>query len=106
MTVKIPCKICQKPVAKNYQATQCDSCNIWIHIKCNEINLQTYKHLQKSNAEWYCIKCFANIIPFTKLSHQQLSETNQGKKIKFKAITKPFPSDRSLMSNRRTKFIH
>ena len=55
MTVKFPIKICEKPVAKNHHAIQCDSYNLWIHIKCNKINPQTYKHLQNSNAEWYCI---------------------------------------------------
>ena len=99
MTVKFPCKICKKPVAKNYHAIQCDSCNLWIQIKCNKINPQTYKHFQNNNAQWYCIKCFANIIRFTKLSNQQLFETNQGEKIKFKAITKPLFSDNSLMTN-------
>ena len=97
MTVKFSCKISEKPVAKNHQAIQCDSCNHWIHIKCNKIKLETYKHLQSSIAELYCIKCFANIIPFSKLSHQQLFETNQGKKIKFKVITKPLPSKNSLI---------
>ena len=27
---------------------ECDKCHIWVHIKCNRINLQTYKFLQKS----------------------------------------------------------
>lgn len=26
MTVKFPCKICEKPVAKNHNAIQCKSC--------------------------------------------------------------------------------
>ena len=93
MTAKFSCKICETPVAKN----QCDGCNHWIHITRNKIKPETYKHFQNSIAEWYCIKCFANIIPFSKLSNQQLFETNQDKKIKFKAITKPLPSEHSLI---------
>ena len=91
MTVKFPCKICEKPVAKNHHGIQCDSCNPWTRIKCNKINPQTYKHLQNSNAEWYRIKCFANIIPFTKLSNQRLFETNQGKKNQIQANHKTPP---------------
>ena len=68
MTVKFPCKICEKPVVKNCHVIQCDSCNFRIQIKCNKINPQTHKHLQTSNAKWYCIKYFANIIPFSELS--------------------------------------
>ena len=42
MTAKYPCKICHKAVAKRHWATQCDNCNLWVQIKCNNINLQTY----------------------------------------------------------------
>ena len=41
MTVKFSCKVCEKPVAKNHHAVQCDNCNLWIQIKCNKINLQS-----------------------------------------------------------------
>ena len=41
MIIKFPCKICNKAVANNYHAVQCDKCHIWLHIKCNKINLQT-----------------------------------------------------------------
>ena len=57
-------KLCNKTVLKNHQAVQCDNCHLWVHIKFNKINLQTYKFLQKSSFAWYCIKCFEDIIPF------------------------------------------
>ena len=68
-------------------------------IKLTPTNLQVMLqiNLQNSSAEWYCIKCFVNITPFSKLSNQHLFETKQGKKIKFKAITKPLSSDHSLI---------
>ena len=37
---------------------------------------------------WYCIKCFEDIIPFSSISNDDLYETNVGKKIKFKALTR------------------
>ena len=64
MVIKFPCKICNKTVASNHHAVQCDKCHIWVHIKCNKINLQTYKFLQKSPSAWYCIKCFEDIVAF------------------------------------------
>ena len=47
MPVKFPCKICEKAVAGNHRAV---CCNIWVHIKCNRINTQTYNILKKENA--------------------------------------------------------
>ena len=56
MTVKFLCKICCNAVAKNHHAIQYDKCHIWVHIKCNRINLQTYKYLEKK-----CISTFQNL---------------------------------------------
>ena len=41
----------------------------------------THKHkfLQKSSAAWDCIKCSEEICPFSNISIEELSETNQGK---------------------------
>ena len=88
MVVKFPCKICNKAVAKNHHAVQCDHCQLWVHIRCNKINLQTYKFLQKSPFAWYCIRCFEDIVPFLTISDNELFQTSKGKKIKFKILTK------------------
>ena len=88
MVVKFPCKICSNGVAKNHHAVQCDHCQLWIHIKCNKINLQTYKFLQKSSFARYCIKCFEDFIPFSAISDHELSQSNKSEKIKFSVLTK------------------
>ena len=88
MVIKFPCKICSKAVASNHHAVQCDKCHIWVHIKCNKINLQTYKFLQKSPSAWYCIKCFEDIVPFGTISNEELFKTNQGSKFKFTVLSK------------------
>ena len=36
--VKFPCGICNKSVKNNHKACQCDSCDLWIHIVCNDIS--------------------------------------------------------------------
>ena len=46
MPAKFLCKICENPAAKNHKAMQCDKCHLWVHIKCNKINTQTYRLLE------------------------------------------------------------
>ena len=52
MPAKFPCKICNNSVAKSHEAVECDNCGLWIHIKCNKINTQAYKYLQKGSCAW------------------------------------------------------
>ena len=65
---KFPCKICAKNVSKNVKAVQCDLCELWVHIKCNNLNYLDYRSLQNSNESWYCIECCSTIFPFNSLS--------------------------------------
>ena len=66
---------------------QRDKCHIWVHIKCNKRNLQTYKSLQKSPSVWYCI-LYEDIVPFGTISNETLFKINQSSKIKFTVSTK------------------
>ena len=88
MVIKFSCKICNKAVASNHHVVQCDKCHSWVHIKCNKINIQAYKFLQKSPSVWYCIKCFEDIVPFETIANEELFKTNQGSKIKLTVLTK------------------
>ena len=69
--MKDPCKIYNKTVAKTHHGIKCDKCNICVHTKCNEINLQTYKYLQKTTYGWYCLNFFAEFIPFSTISNEK-----------------------------------
>ena len=85
MTVNYTCKICQKAIAKNHRAIECDNCNLWVHIKCNKINLQTYKCLQYNySTAWYCLNCFQQTIPFSNITNKELLEINQAKTLNSK----------------------
>ena len=64
---KFPCKICAKNVQDKDKAVQCDLCELWIHMKCNNLYLD-YRYLQNCNKSWYCIKCCSTIFPFNFLS--------------------------------------
>ena len=43
-------------------------CELWIHIKCNNLNYLDYRHLQNCDESWYCIDCCSTIFPFNSLS--------------------------------------
>ena len=67
--LKFPCKICAKNVSEKFKAVHCDLCEIWVHIKCNNLNYLDYRYLQKkSNESWYCIECCSTIFHFNSLS--------------------------------------
>ena len=39
---KFPSKICAKNPSENVKAAQCDLCELWVHIKCNNLNYLDY----------------------------------------------------------------
>ena len=56
--VKHPCSVCERLVAINHRALQCDQCDEWVHIKCDCIYPQEYTrftHLR--NLSWECPSC-------------------------------------------------
>ena len=73
MTPKFPCDVCYKAVAKNHNAVCRDSCNLWVHVKCNNLTKFCYRKLQTSQEPWYCKSCIKQILPFFKLCESQLS---------------------------------
>ena len=67
---KFSCRICAKNV--HDKAVQCGLCELWIHIKCNNLHYLDYKYLQNCDESWYCIECCSRIFPFNSL----ISNTN------------------------------
>ena len=64
---KFPCKICARNVYDKDKAIQCDLCELWIHIKCNNLSYLDYSYLQNCDESWYCIKCYSTVFPFNSL---------------------------------------
>ena len=89
MTIKFPCGICEKPVANNHQAINCDKCCLWIHIKCNKINKETYIYLMRENSHWYCMLCTKTFLPYSLLIDNEFKQTVIGRQVKFTHIAKP-----------------
>ena len=53
---KFPCWICTASVHDKDKAVQCDLCELWIHIKCNNLNYLDYSYLQ--NCDESCIELY------------------------------------------------
>ena len=70
---EFPCTICTKNVNKNHRAVCCDSCNQWIHIKCNLLSKSDYDNLQLDPDPFFCISCIKHNIPFSSLSHNEFT---------------------------------
>ena len=68
---KDPCRICLKSVHRNHKAIQCDICDQWIHIKCNNLDNTNYNVLKNSTNPWFCATCTADAIPFQNLNNEQ-----------------------------------
>ena len=71
-TPEYPCSSCTKNVNKNHRAVLCDSCEMWIHIKCNYLNLTDYNKLKRDPLPFLCINCLNQTIPFSKLTDNEL----------------------------------
>ena len=65
---KFLCRICAINVHDNDKAVKCDLYELWIHIKCNNLNYLDYRSLQNCDESWYCIECCSAIFPFNSLS--------------------------------------
>ena len=68
--IKFSCKICENNVANSNQAIQCDLCDSWVHIKCNDLNNIDYKFLQNSKDPWFCISCCSKIFSFSTVKNK------------------------------------
>ena len=65
---KYPCRTCAKYVYDKDKAVKCDLCELWIYIKCNNLNYLDYKYLQNIDESWYCIECCSTMFHFNSLS--------------------------------------
>ena len=70
-SINFLCKVCGKNVNDNDRAIQCEFCNYWTHIDCNNLNYIDYKFFQSSNDSWYCIFCCSHIFPFNSLKNNK-----------------------------------
>ena len=86
MVVNFPCLVCNRTVAKNHRSVQCDVCASWVHIAFNNLNLYTYRKLQKDKSPWYCMCCFRKELPYGSITDTKLRDLLHGE-----AIVSPNP---------------
>ena len=106
MPTRLSCGICLEPVAKNHKAVKCDYCDLWIHIKCNKINTQTYNLLLNDNSAWYCLVCSKTFIPFSILNENEFHSAIQGKKIEFNILFRKRSTLESTVVDKLNDAIH
>ena len=75
MVVRFPCRACSKNVNNNHNGIFCDSCNSWIHRKCNKLTRQDYDKLSNEGEDvpFICICCLADNIPFSNLTDKNFN---------------------------------
>ena len=78
MVVQFPCLVCNRAVAKNHRAVQCDLCDSWVHIACNNLKVYAYRKLQKVKSAWYYICCFRKELPYGSTHDTQLNKLLHG----------------------------
>ena len=54
-------RICVENVHDKDKDIQCEVCDIWVHIKCNNLNYLDFRYLQYSGKSWNCIEYFSVI---------------------------------------------
>ena len=69
------CGICHKNVSDHQKSVYCNNCNLWVHIKCNNISISEYHELEKESDDipWFCLKCTTVMFPFGLLDNNELS---------------------------------
>ena len=96
MVIKYPCKIYSRPVAESHDCIQCDNCKVWVHRKCNKINKQRHRFLQKDHkSKWYCVICTKVFLPFSNLNNEEFLYTVKGKKLKFTYLASKLVSNKT-----------
>ena len=81
MVVQFPCLVCNRTVAKKHRAVQCDLCDSWVHIACNNLNLYTYRKLQKDKSPWYWMCCFQKELPYGSINDTEFRNLIHGEAI-------------------------
>jgi hypothetical protein len=61
------CNVCKKRVKRNDNAIQYDSCDLWVHARCENISKKDYDRLVKAEqSDWFCTNCSAQCYLFNK----------------------------------------
>ena len=102
MPIRFPCGICLKSV--NNRQLQCDFCDSWVHLKCNELSNTDYKYLRQCSDTWFCIKCISENLPFHSTIPTQENLTNSRYKELFSHLNQRLSSIQENEENENDDF--
>ena len=74
---RYPCGSCGKNVSERFKAIQCECCNYWNHIRCDQITPYDYEKMlklpkcQRDQIIHFCKTCKEDNIPFQKISDEE-----------------------------------
>ena len=55
---KYPCIECKGPVKTNQKGIECNTCKLWVHLKCTNLTEAQYDFLENNeNLPFYCCIC-------------------------------------------------
>ena len=74
---QFPCLSCKNCVKENQDSICCDSCNLWVHIKCTSLSQAQFYFLSNSDEPYYCVNCPPNNIPTQALVAQPIDPLPQ-----------------------------
>ena len=82
MVITFPCSISVKAIGDKEDSIYCDKCNLWVHIKCNNLNYVDHKYLSGKGDPWFCLKCKSQLFPFGTINNKKITQSilNNGNK--------------------------
>ena len=66
--------LCTKVIRDNDNSIYCDKCNLWGHIKCNNLSFIDYQYLNGNDDSWFCLKYNSELFPFGTLSNKSFKQ--------------------------------
>ena len=75
MVITFPRSIFTKAIGDNHNYIYCDKCNLWVNMKCNNLNFRDYQYLNGNDDPWFCLKCNSELFPFGTLNNKTFTNT-------------------------------
>ena len=55
-----PCKLCEVDANWSEGGIACESCDVWYHRSCADLNMSSFNRLASSSQIWICAKCHSS----------------------------------------------
>ena len=100
-TPKPECCMCHKKIADNHRKLECNTCQSFIHIKCNKTDPKHYEKIIKDTGNPkidQCNSCLVDNIPFQNLSELEFTAVCKGIDIEADVLNDTFITSSNLKS--------